>query len=486
MTHITLYQGHTLNLLRALAAESVHCAITSQPYWGLRDYGLEPQVWGGETECRHEWGEEIKKDKRGLALGKEISPDARGSMNGQFCRLCGAWRGSFGLEPALDCLGWAAGNPCGQCYICHSLQIYREVRRVLRADGTFWLNIGDSYNGSGGAGGDYNPGGLKAGQPRYPGRNAPGLKPKDLCGVPWRLALALQADGWWLRQKITWWKPNCMPESAPDRPTGDAEDLYLFSKSAHYFWDEEAVRIINRQLNTKQLNLFPEIDRNPPDSGRKLRSVWCLPTESFTGQYCRICQTYYPHGWKGLKKRLDAAGQKKEGICRRCGSWEHWLSHFATFPQRLVEPMIKAGTSEKGVCPHCGAPWQRVVEKKKIFESGSGKSGNPISGKHGPNLQGGGNTGDIRKGPCLQTITTGWTPTCACPHTEADLVPATALDPFSGMGTALLVAAKLQRRAIGCELNSDYLEMSRQRLARDLGMLAEIEVKTIPLLKTEN
>jgi DNA modification methylase len=203
---VRLYQGHTLNRLREIPDASVHCIVTSPPYWGLRNYGLEPQIWMlPDMDCPgHEWGEKIVRDKRGVQLGKEVSPDARGSSNGSFCRLCGAWRGSFGLEPTFDCLGWATGNPCGHCYICHSLQIYREVWRVLRKDGTFWLNIGDSYNGSGGAGGDYNKGGLKEGQPKFPGRRVNGLKPKDLCMIPARVALALQADGWWLRSDIIW------------------------------------------------------------------------------------------------------------------------------------------------------------------------------------------------------------------------------------------------------------------------------------------
>jgi hypothetical protein len=119
-----------------------------------------------------------------------------------------------------------------------------------------------------------------------------------------------------------------------------------------------------------------------------------------------------------------------------------------------------------------------VVEKAKTFESGSGKSGNPISGKNGPGLQGGGDTGDIRKGPCLSTTTTGWTPTCGCCTVESEAIPCTVLDPFSGAGTTALVAAKLGRDAIGIELNPEYVEMSRKRIAGEMGMLVEIEVDT--------
>src|SRR5690606_18886982 len=119
-------------------------------------------------------------------------------------------------------------------YVAKMVEVFREVRRVLRADGTLWLNLGDSYNGSGGAGGDYGPGGLKEGQPKYPGRSIASLKPKDLCGIPWRVALALQSDGWYLRSDIIWAKPNCMPSSVTDRPTTAHEYIFLLSKQSRY------------------------------------------------------------------------------------------------------------------------------------------------------------------------------------------------------------------------------------------------------------
>ena len=125
-----------------------------------------------DTDCPgHEWGDQQKSpwaDKCPGPNGRQkntLAGHFKPKQTGSFCLRCGAWRGSYGLEPLHDCLGWATGQPCGQCYICHSVQIFRQVRRVLRKDGTLWLNIGDSYNGSGGAGGDYGPGGLKEGQP---------------------------------------------------------------------------------------------------------------------------------------------------------------------------------------------------------------------------------------------------------------------------------------------------------------------------------
>lgn len=176
-----ILQGDSLGLLRRIPEKTVQCCVTSPPYWGLRAYQTEPQVWDGNPEHAHEWGA------------------TQTAHSGQFC-ACGAWRGELGLEPSPE------------LYVAHLVAVFREVRRVLRDDGTLWLNLGDSYATGGGAVGRAPGGGeqgerfLRAGmintQPnRMP---IPGLKPKDLVGIPWRVAFALQADGWWLRSDIVW------------------------------------------------------------------------------------------------------------------------------------------------------------------------------------------------------------------------------------------------------------------------------------------
>jgi DNA modification methylase len=265
-----VYAGDCRELLRQMPADSVQCVVTSPPYWGLRDYGV-----GGQ-------------------IGLESSPDD---------------------------------------YVKAMVDVFREVWRVLRPDGTLWLNIGDSYNGSGGAGGDYGEGGLKAGQPRYPGRKVGSLKPKDLCGIPWRVALALQADGWWLRSDIIWAKGlsfcesyagSSMPESVTDRPSKSHEYVFLLTKNARYFYDAEAVRedavkggdgAGHRNNNPRDPRMatavngrFGKRGDEPAEAGRNLRSVWTINPAGFAE------------------------------------------AHFATFPPALVEPMIKAGTSEYGCC----------------------------------------------------------------------------------------------------------------------------------------
>lgn len=273
-----LIQGNAINI--PLPDSSVQTVVTSPPYFGLRDYGLPPSVWGGSPDCLHEWNYYTRRGQTGGTASHKVH--IKGAENysvvpnqGQaVCRVCGAWLGTYGLEHRFE------------LYIQHTVEIFREVKRVLRDDGTVWLVIGDSFNGSGGAGGDYNKGGLKEGQPRYPGRNVEGLKPKDLIGIPWRVALALQNDGWYLRSDVIWEKPNVMPSSAKDRPTNNHEHIFLFSKAKSYFYDWKAIA-------------EPKADGT---GMRNRRDVWRVSTRGFKG------------------------------------------AHFATFPPKLIEPCILAGS----------------------------------------------------------------------------------------------------------------------------------------------
>jgi DNA modification methylase len=323
---VRLYQGDVLDVLREMDEGSVQTCVTSPPYWGLRDYG-EP--------------------------------------------------GQLGLEPTP-----------GE-YVARMVEVFREVRRVLRDDGTLWLNLGDSYAAD--RGGTYQPaetlaGGVSGRMPDGATTNrgrgggymasrdarAHGLKHKDLVGIPWRVALALQDDGWWLRSDIIWAKPNPMPESITDRPTKAHEYIFLLTKSARYFYDAEAVK--ETAVATwnaadayakRQSMTAPEIakgadlelqrtrgfgthheDRDRQD--RNARSVWTITTKPYAG------------------------------------------AHFATFPPELPSRCIKAGSA----------------------------------------------TGDL------------------------------VLDPFSGAATTALVARGLGRRAVGIELNPEYLAISADRLSQ--------------------
>ena len=236
---IRIMVGHVLAELAKLPDESVHCVVTSPPYYGLRSYSTPDQIWGDDPAgCEHEWGEERFPDTRGVQIGKASSSDGRGAGRGCWCASCGAWRGSLGLEPTLD------------LYLTHMVEICREIRRVLRSDGTFWLNIGDSYASTGGHSAQ-GKSSARIGRANVDQQNAvrgfagnctDGLKPKDLMLVPARLAIRLQEDGWYVRSDVIWGKRAPMPESVTDRPTSAHEHVFLLSKSAKYFYDAEAVK----------------------------------------------------------------------------------------------------------------------------------------------------------------------------------------------------------------------------------------------------
>jgi len=218
-----IVQGDAREVLKNWPAESVDMCVCSPPYYGLRSNPCEPIVWGweGQADCRHEWGE--KQPFCGQQAGNKVPtgfsqkgrPDeiiyqlARVKPHsGQFCQKCGVWLGQLGLEPSPE------------LYVQHLVGIFREVRRVLKPQGTLWLNLGDSYAG------------------KLQGN----LKQKDLIGIPWMVAFALRADGWYLRQDIIWLKPNPMPSSVRDRCTTAHEYIFMLAKNKKYYYDNEAIK----------------------------------------------------------------------------------------------------------------------------------------------------------------------------------------------------------------------------------------------------
>lgn len=382
-----------------LSEQSVHAIICSPPYYGLRAYHGEQSI---------DWPD------------VEFSP-----MPGMQTIIIDAWAGALGNEPTID------------MYIAHLVLCLREWWRVLRNDGVCFVNLGDSYNGSGGAGGDYNKGGIKDGQPKFKGNKAAGLKPKDLCMVPQRFALAAQADGWYVRQEIIWAKGvsflpdyagSCMPESVQDRPVRGHEQVWMLTKRPKYFWDQEAVKEGLRYPDASDgSRIFGGANKNGANvkhggrttggtydnapTGRSIRSVWVINPGSFPG------------------------------------------AHFATFPEKLVEPMVKAATSAYGVCPNCQAPWVRVTEKQSHYGRRQDRDQYKGMGQL--------DSSEWRPPTYLDMY---WQPTCTC--SAGDPVPATILDPFVGSGTTLRVAIRLGRYAIGVDISEVYLaEHIEQRVS---------------------
>lgn len=433
-----LLLGNSLEVLRTLPEASAHCCVTSPPYWSLRDYGVPPTVWPGRNgpTCRHNWTDD------------------------PFCLAgCGAWRGCLGLEPTPE------------LYVEHILAVFAEVRRVLRDDGTLWLNLGDCY-AAGGRGGDTGSASGLEGSKRHQEesrragqrigsrssfrrdraargdvahKEAPGVKPKDLVGIPWMVAFALRAQGWYLRSDVIWHKPNPMPESISDRPTKAHEYLFLLAKSDDYFYDAHPIREgVTGNAHARGSGLGRKaaatargrVRQNASFSasvtgvvgGRNRRSVWTIPTAPYPG------------------------------------------AHFATYPPRLVEPCILAGTSEHGCCSVCGAPFTRIVEKgEELLEQKVVGGCNRDGQYHGKATKAYDGTGaqdpSAVKARILagmrERITVGWKP--GCRHTLREIEPCVVLDPFAGSGTTGMVAGKLGRSFVGIDLNPSYIAMANQR-----------------------
>ncbi len=483
MPEYRIIVGECIEELRKLPAESVQCVVTSPPYWGLRDYGhwFMQTVWGDLNDFQ----QPRKHKDRWLFRLKWRAAERAGvlSPNSE------TWIGAYGLEPTPD------------MFVAHTVEVFAEVRRVLRDDGTLWLNLGDSYAAGGGKQlgrrdespeclerrfRAYGTGRVKA---STGGNRASSLavthslKPKDLIGIPWRVALALQADGWWLRSDIIWHKPNPMPESVSDRPTKAHEYLFLLTKRANYFYDAEAIR---------EDSAYPDDDR----CGRATTEHKRMPTNEIAG--IRPGSQSYPTRNKRSVWEVRAGPEPLlEWLCENhrevlmemlaaanagqlTDTWKIATqgfpeAHFATYPEDLIMPCIKAGTSLKGCCPECGKPWERITEKERTFESGSGKAGNTPDGKHKGSEQAESGDYDIRMGPVMQSKTIGWERGCGC-FDDVDGPgrapgPCMVLDPFAGSGTTGVVALRHGCDFIGIELNDEYADMARTRINGDAPLL---------------
>lgn len=369
--------GDALETLRTLPSESVHCVVTSPPYFGQRDYGVEGQ------------------------LGLETTPTA---------------------------------------YLSAMVAVFAEIRRVLRSDGTCWVNMGDSYANDGkwgGRTGGKHAQGLHGMTGVGRGKRSTGLKAKELVGMPWMLAFALRDDGWRLRSDIIWHKPNAMPESVRDRPSMDHEHLFLLTKRPRYYYDADAIREPHRSL-----------DRPP---GNKSRIFLDRDPQHHTGEKRR----------PGQEQSYHEAGRNKRTVWT-IATRAYKGAHFATFPPALVEPCILAGTSPR-VCERCGAPWRRQVERTFIPQPDV----SPERDVHqAESLDASSGWVGFPRGS-TRSRTLGWRPTCRCAG-NTGAARAVVLDPFMGAGTTAVVARRHSRSYLGIELKADYIALAEARIAAEI------------------
>ena len=304
--------GDALTELRKLDSESVHCCVTFPPFWGLRDYGVSGQI------------------------GLERTPDE---------------------------------------YTRKIVEIFSEVRRILRPDGTAWINLGDSYANDGkwgGSSGGKHASALHGNSGIGRGKRATGLKPKDLVGIPWLVAFALRADGWYLRSDIVWSKPNPMPESVKDRPTRSHEYLFLLSKQERYHYDSEAIQEPGSESSLVRLNqpgfdLQTGGDKDPKDGNRSQRRALVnlkVKLDKQRGHGRR--HAGFNDRWDLMEKQEQCSLMRNKRDVWNVAIRPFREAHFATFPPELVEPCIKAGCPVGGTVldPFLGSGTTGAVAKR--------------------------------------------------------------------------------------------------------------------------
>lgn len=398
-----IINGDALTVLKRLENNSIHMGVTSPPYYspgeGLRNYETEPTTW----------------------------PDG--------------WVGVLGEE----------STP--QQYVEHLSIICNEFRRVLRPDGTFLLNLGDSRAGSG-RGPSGKTSAVKKQEERQgfvgtPQKIPPGFKRKDMFGIPFRVGIALQQAGWYWRDCIPWLKRNGMIGSYRDRPVSNIEWILILSKSDVNYYDyvavmQQASESYNKDKRPRgvlrqRVNENTKYDRG--ESQFKKQDV--TGNQTYTGFNARYAESgscdkrflrssdFFFKTWQGLW--LD---EENEPLALIANPTSHLWKHTAGFPVMLPETLILAYTSEKGTCPRCGAPFKRLSEK---IHSEDGKT--------------------------YQIVTTGWNPTCGCTENLSDSpVPAMVSDIFAGTSATGVACKKTGRRYIGIEISQVYCDYGEERI----------------------
>lgn len=433
-----IHTGSALSVLQSLPDASVNCCVTSPPYWGLRAYGTSPQDWGGDASCEHVWeasviplgGGSEKSFRRDRSAGVK-----RGGHQPGTCVRCGCWRGELGQEPTPE------------LFIDHLVLVFREVRRVMAKDGTLWVNLGDSYCNSDKWGGGGPNTGKHTRKPdgtvasweavRRRWADVPGLKPKDLIGIPWMLAFALRADGWYLRADNIWSKPNPMPESVRDRTTKSHEYVFLLSKSARYYYNQDAIRESYSESTIEQFE-----------------------AAAYQNQARKAFDGTGAQNASDVKRRIVEKAQradKQSGHGRRhAGFNERWDTSVEEYAGKNL------GTDEQS-----GA--RRILANAKAARDAGAPHDNPF-GK-------GANARSVWKiatrgydGAHFATFPEELPTKCLLAGSRpGDVI----LDPFTGSGTTGAAAIGNGRSFVGIELNPQYVELARKRIGSVAPLLAQ-------------
>ena len=444
-----IHVGDSVSVMSCMPSKSIHAVIFSPPYWALRNYGDGlVSVWGGDEGCEHDWGEEInlgpcnEHGDSSIFKGKDYGDAqaaAGGGNRGRFCKKCDAWEGQLGLEPKFD------------MYVANMVRVCAEVKRILRDDGSLWLNIGDTYSGGGGSVGhksDTKNCGSKTSE--YGAVDTSSITKvediQDKCKllIPHRVAIALISDGWILRNDVVWYKPSRMPESVKDRLTKSFEFFFHFVKKKKYHYDLDAIRVPHKCYDGGESGSVGPVAKGTQDefiNANKKTSV-AHPNGKNPGDVFEVNTASFPG------------------------------KHFAVFPPELLEIPVKACVPQK-VCAKCGKPYERIVEKHKVdLENGALKK---MGVDEDGNYDGEGkedesgmaeNPSDVKRNILksfgFQKDFVGWNKKCKCDTEETK--PGIVLDPFMGSGTTGEVAENFSRRWIGIDISSEYAKMAMERI----------------------
>lgn len=441
-----IIQGNALEVLPTLPEGMVDMIFTSPPYWALRAYaGAEPQIWDARPGCRHRWQEIKVGPMRGKETGDWVRPSRRenpgkGERSSSFCSRCGAWRGSLGLEPRIG------------LYIQHLTAIFEAAKRVLADYGSLWVNISDTFYGSG----DHHVNRQRCQGKQFLKRNAEEtevlplerptqngeLPAKCLSAIPERLIISLIEHGWIYRNRLVWWKPNVLPESVADRFTIDYELLLFFTKRPRYYFKRQFEPGQQSTLKRYQATLLPIVGGNKYTETPE----GVLGASRFSGQQV---QPYADRTVRSVWSISSAPRSDK--------------IHFATFPPKLLKRPIDACCPTR-VCLKCGKPvlpmWETVTHAVHIPKTRPEPQGDFLTAGAGQKVGG----WDMKERPCLKEHRLkGWK-ACDC---NAGFRRGLVLDPFMGSGTTALVARKMGRDYLGIELVPAYIELAKRLLDSD-------------------